>query len=139
MDSATNNELLKLSEMRKGLDPDQVVEFARDPSTATHAHFEWDDTKAAHEHRLKQARVLIRAVVIPNENAGKPAFVNVKVEKGPVYRPVSIALRENTQSRADVVAHILSHLIGYRNRNDTLHELQPIWDAIDGVCKERTL
>lgn len=39
----------------------EVVQHARDPASPLHHLFEWDDEKAAHEHRLDQARALIRS------------------------------------------------------------------------------
>lgn len=44
--------------------PSDVVEAARDPRSVLHSHFEWDDSKAAHEHRLAQARALIRTIKV---------------------------------------------------------------------------
>ena len=34
------------------LKPEAVVEAAKDPASPLHARFEWDDGKAAQEHRL---------------------------------------------------------------------------------------
>jgi hypothetical protein len=44
------------------LSPDLVVDAARDPGSPLHAEFEWDTEKAAHAHRIEQARTLIRSV-----------------------------------------------------------------------------
>lgn len=46
------------------LTPASVVNAARDPSSPLHAHFEWDESKAAHAYRLDQARALIRSVQV---------------------------------------------------------------------------
>ena len=50
------------------LHPPDVVNAARDPDSVLHSHFTWDDTEAAEQHRLWQARQLIATVriVIPN-------------------------------------------------------------------------
>lgn len=42
--------------------PDYVVEAARQPDSPLHPFFEWDDSVAAYEYRLNQARALIRSV-----------------------------------------------------------------------------
>lgn len=39
-----------------------VVEAASRPDSVLRSLFEWDDSKAAYEHRLEQARGLIRSV-----------------------------------------------------------------------------
>ena len=40
--------------------PEAVVEFAKDPETALHSRFDWDDSEAAAKWRLVQARQVIR-------------------------------------------------------------------------------
>jgi hypothetical protein len=54
--------LAALEDSEGRLMADAVVDAARDPSSALHPCFEWDDTAAAHEHRLDQARRLIVSV-----------------------------------------------------------------------------
>lgn len=51
--------------------PDAVVEDARNVASPLHDLFEWDDSKAAHEYRLDQARAIIRTVrvVVNIDNA----------------------------------------------------------------------
>ena len=44
------------------LTPNGVVEAARDAASPLHYHFEWDDSVAAEQHRLDQARRLITSV-----------------------------------------------------------------------------
>ena len=46
------------------LDPRKVVDFAKDPTTALHSRFEWDDSIAAEKYRLAQARQIIRLEVV---------------------------------------------------------------------------
>lgn len=58
------DELLALEKESGRLEPTDVVEAARDPASALHPYFEWDDTEAARQHRLGQARQLIRRVKI---------------------------------------------------------------------------
>jgi len=58
-------EALRNLETRAGyLDPDVVVEEARDPESDLHPYFEWDDTLAGQAYRLAQAGDLIRRVKI---------------------------------------------------------------------------
>lgn len=46
------------------LTPAAVVEDAEDPASPLHDCFQWDDEKAAHAHRLDQARSLITSIRI---------------------------------------------------------------------------
>lgn len=58
------DELTKLEQENGRLDPVSVVDAARDPTSPMHQFFEWDDTEAARQHRLGQARQLIRRVKV---------------------------------------------------------------------------
>jgi len=56
-----------------------VVEAARPDDAPLHPVFEWDDEAAADEYRLEQARRLIRAVqVIENDQPPRSIFVHVQ-------------------------------------------------------------
>jgi len=61
-----------------------VVEFAKDPETALHERFEWDDSRAAYQHRLWQARELIRVVVHthPAKEAPTRIYVSLADDRG---------------------------------------------------------
>jgi len=75
-------EELELVRTRSGdgkLRTQDVVEFARDETTALHSQFEWDDTKASYHYRLWQARRLIRAAVtvLPSTGETIEAYVSL--------------------------------------------------------------
>jgi hypothetical protein len=63
-----NQQLIKLEieklEIGGKLTPDRVLEAAKDPQSILHGLFEWDNKLAAHQHRLEQARSLIRSVKV---------------------------------------------------------------------------
>lgn len=93
-----------------------VVAFARDPKTSLHNRFEWDDTKAAQQHRLWQARELIR-VVVKTQPIGGDATTRVYVSldddrrnDGGGYRTLDDVMRSDVmrqsllhQAHADMV------------------------------------
>jgi len=56
--------LEKLVDQNGRLDPEVLVKAARHWSHPLHDCFEWDARKAAHAHRLTQARALIREVKV---------------------------------------------------------------------------
>ncbi len=60
------------------LNPESVVEHAKDISSPLHSHFEWDDSEAASKYRLHQARALIRSVKI-QVNKSVPVMVRAFV------------------------------------------------------------
>jgi hypothetical protein len=44
------------------LRPEDVVDAARNPNSALHSYFTWDDSEAAAAYRLQEARALIKRV-----------------------------------------------------------------------------
>ena len=71
--SVIETELQALYERDGQLTPGAVVEAGTPANAPLHTEFDWDDAHAAHEHRLDQARRLIRSVkivVIQMENGG---------------------------------------------------------------------
>jgi len=63
-DAVVQTALHALTDESGRLDPNTVVRAARPRNHPLHEYFEWDDSKAAHSHRLAQARALIREVQV---------------------------------------------------------------------------
>ena len=58
-------ELERLREQYDGvIAPDSVVDAARAAESPLHAAFTWDDSQAAHLHRLSEARYMMRSLII---------------------------------------------------------------------------
>ena len=95
-----SSELEKLDE-QGGITPEAVVGVARDPNNILHAHFEWDDAKAGHAHRLQQARLLIKRVKITTPaGSTTPKYVSVKIvsdEGDRVYEPIERVVLDQTK------------------------------------------
>lgn len=72
-------ELQAIANTTSELLPEQVIEAARNPNSAMHDWFEWDDTAAASAYRLAQARWLIKSINVVIERSDQsrviaPAF-----------------------------------------------------------------
>jgi hypothetical protein len=97
---ALASELEKLDEL-DGITPEAVVGVARDPNNILHPHFEWDDAKAGHAHRLQQARHLIKRVKITTPAGGTTSkYVSVMVvgDAGDrVYEPMERVVLDQTK------------------------------------------
>ena len=109
-------ELKALAEKNDGvLHPEAVVGFARNPKTALHSAFEWNNTKAAEQYRIEQARRLIRVMVevVPGDSKETTvnAFVALRSERyeeaGYRYMP---ELMKTEAGREDVLATALWEL-----------------------------
>lgn len=61
------------------LTPSAIVKEAKKKSSTLHALFEWDDTAAAREYRLGQARNLIRRIRVIEIDGKEETLINVPV------------------------------------------------------------
>lgn len=118
------------------LRPQSVVEFATNPECELHKHFEWDDSKAAHEHRLEQARSLIRCAVTRVSDSAAPIRMYVSLvedrDAGDSYRMISDVMADE-DSRASLLAQALRDADSWRVRYQRLVELSPVFEAISSV------
>jgi hypothetical protein len=134
-------ELEQIRQMHGGLlKPEEVVQFARNESTALHSEFEWDDEKASAEYRLWQARQVIRVTVqvLPSPHSGDEpvrAYVSItsdRVQPGGGYRALSDVMTHEEQ-RAELISEALGEVKRWRRKYERLRELVPIFRAIDKV------
>lgn len=90
--AAVNAELERIESARDGkLLPSDLVEAARDPSSALHALFDWNDSEAANRWRLHQASQIIRDLRIVYENKEPQRIrVNVTTDAGRAYVPIRL-------------------------------------------------
>lgn len=120
------------------LTPDALLARARSANSATHDHFEWDDTKAAHQHRLDQAGDLIRAITIDvstsNIEPAKPirAFISVERDGERSYTSTLTALSD-ADLRRQVIAKAWADLEQWRQRHADLTEFGRIFAAMDAT------
>jgi len=66
--------------------PESIVAAARRETSVLHEYFDWDDERAAHAHRLAQARQITRSVVVVVRNTREedvevPAFGSLERRK----------------------------------------------------------
>lgn len=72
------------------LTAESVLAAAQDVSSPIHSLFEWDDTIAAHEYRLEQARRVVRMTITTVEGERVRAFVHLRSVD--TYTPIEDAL-----------------------------------------------
>ena len=121
------------------LHPAAVVEFARDKKTALHSAFDWNDTSAAAQWRLQQARNLIRVMVqiVEDPRGNEPLTVRMYTalaedragdgENGYRYTP---QLMTTATGRAAVLATALAELEAFQEKFAALTELADVFAAI---------
>lgn len=133
---AVGQHLEMLRKKCKGeLTPEDVLSDAKHNNSPLHSFFEWDDTAAAQQHRLQQARGLIRAVVAIYVQDDKPAvrqkaYVHINEPAAPHYREASHAM-SMTKTRDMVLKQALSELIAWKRRYKDLQEFAAVISIID--------
>lgn len=138
--TAVGNHIELLRQQQKGeLTPEDVLSDARNPNSPLHSFFEWDDTAAAQQHRLQQARGLIRAVVAIYVSEDKPAvrakaYVHIPEGGAPHYRETTHAMSQ-TKTRKMVLQRAWRELQAWRDRYKDLQEFADLIAVIDDVNK----
>lgn len=149
-----SEELIIIQSMNDGLiDPIKVVDYARNPDTSLHKKFQWDDTLAAEQYRIDQARHIIRMelVVVHQDIRGKAYILSdVTEEKGKTVRAF-VSLEDDRQSEDArgyrSVMEVLSHedlrvklleqakndMNIFRRKYSVLTELVRVFEAMDEV------
>lgn len=136
-------ELNEIEQQHGGiLKPEHVVEFARNPETALHSRFQWDDDKAAEQYRLWQARMIIRVrvTVLPQSKNERPvrAYVSLSTDRskeGGGYRPIATVLSDKDM-REQLLADAVFEMKTFRRKYDTLKALAPVFAAMDEAIKK---
>jgi len=120
------------------LRPRDVVAYAEDSETALHSRFQWDDSKAALEYRLWQAREIIRVEVTVVGASDEPihTYVSLRGDRdrpGGGYRhTVDVMLRSET--RKQLLAEAESDMRAFERK---YHALQELAEAITSMRKVR--
>jgi hypothetical protein len=141
LNEAANAELLLLAgdTPLSMLDPEFVLLHAADETSALHPFFEWDDTEAAREYRLIQARGLIRmaVVVLPARNEPVRAFVSLSTDRscGGGYRRTRDVL-DDPELRAVMLQDALAELRLIQRKYSHLQELSALWQALEAADRQ---
>ena len=115
--------------------PEDVVEYAKDPSTKLHSRFEWDDSKAGAAYRLWQAREVIRVVVRVHEGMDLPptrVYVSLPSDRerdGGGYRAV-VDVLSHPRRREELLNCALAEAEAWQLKYRNLVELDRVFQAI---------
>lgn len=113
-----------------------VVEYARDPKTALHSQFTWDDTEAARRWRLEQAGRIIRLQVrvVSEDVAPMRALVSLSSDRkaGGGYREIAAVLNDPEMAK-ELLSDALSEFNSMRRKYGKLKQLAGVWAAVDQV------
>lgn len=118
--------------------PSAVVDAARDPGSALHQFFTWDDTAAAEKYRLDEARQLITSVKIFHEDRQitVQALHSLDFDRrsGGGYRFTNDIMEDETLKQ-HLLDTFMSEMAALEKRYGKLKELMPVWGAKQQVEK----
>lgn len=131
------NRLESLRATRGQLTAEITVDDARPIDAVLHPAFEWDDTLAAEQFRLEQARGLIRSVVVlqagPEDAPPIRAFVVVGEIGEQVYVSTYVAMSD-PELRRQVLDRALRELHQWQAKYRELSELAKVFEALEQVA-----
>ena len=134
---------LKTIQKKNGgqLFPVDVVDYARNPKSALHSAFEWDDTAAAERYRIDQARNIIRISVEVIETERETITIHPFValydeRKHGGYRSVTV-LMKTEEGRQRVLDTALWELNAFKKKYKDLKVLASVFAEIDKLSKSR--
>jgi hypothetical protein len=126
---------------RGELTAESVLEEAKNVSSPLHALFEWDNTKAAEQWRLQQARVIVNYVKVKvgEKVYSKYESVNVHViddngniNQKRVYKPY-FEIKRSPELRKQMIERSLRELKYWEEQNSKYEEFKPIIDTAQKV------
>jgi len=133
-------ELRRIAEANGGqLRPSDIVKAARAASSPLHSQFEWDDSEAAEQYRIWQARQLLRVTVeyIGEGDEAVPVrvFVSLSTDRrgdGSGYR-VTTAVMSDPDYRRQLLADALEEMKRFEKKYADLKELAAVIAAMRRV------
>lgn len=140
-----SEELAEIQRQNNGLlDPQKVVDYARDPETALHSRFEWDDTEAAEKYRLWQARQIIRMELVVIEEPVTKQTIQIRQyvslpsdriitgreRKG--YREITSVLKDD-EKRQELFEAAKQDMIIFKRKYQMLQQVSKVINAIDEI------
>lgn len=109
--------------------PQSLLDAARDPASPAHKWFEWNDSKAAEQYRLMQARFYLRSITVEYSTTELPAmqvraFVPVYVDgQGRAWKPMHEVLAVQTELD-QVIETARAEMLAFRKKYAALRRLE---------------
>lgn len=133
------SELERIRKRNGDLTPEAVVDSARSARSTMHNDFEWDDTVAANEHRLTQARTLLRSIEMRQADSPQiPTRVYEVVTRPPVKdQPARKVYTDTREAMADpvlrdeILGNAIRDAIAFRRKYAALQQLSQVHAAMD--------
>lgn len=132
------DELLALKRRDGMIVAEDGIEWARKhPNSDLYRSLQWDDAKAAHEHRLWQVRRLIAIHIVSDEGGRQVVSLSIdRTKERGGYRDLDDVLPRR-DLREVLLQDALAELERVQAKYNRLQELSEVWAAKDQVKKRR--
>lgn len=139
--NVAGTEIERIRRQRQGFyQPHDLVDASRPDEAPLHPGFEWDDTIAAENYRVEQAKYIVRNIVLVEgghrspDLDGKRAYVSVRVdtdegERSPHYTAIQVAL-EDPDLRDQMVLAAIRDLHAFEAKYSILSEFAGLIEAM---------
>ncbi len=138
--TAVQQELLRLAGEHGGLlKPEVVVANAAAPTSPLHGCFQWDDSEAAHQYRLWQARQLIRVQVtlLPGANKEERIFVSLTTDRASSGYRVMTDVLSSEDAYRQLLADAKADAERFADRYKELAEMGNVIKAIRAALRKK--
>ena len=116
------------------LTPENLVSHSQNPNSYLHPLFEWDNDKAAHSHRIQQARLIINNVKITilsdGESKSIGAYEIVRTESEAGYKNITTFTQSDIEyvkeATMKTLIQVSTKMKTYRQFNEVVFELNKV-------------
>lgn len=133
--SRAAEELHRLQDIYGQLSPEIIVNEAKNPNSILHPVFEWNNTKAAFNYRLQQARILLNNIQIKLITDGETREISVfevtTFKDG--YKSIDTFSPDNIEYVKDSIKQQLEYL---RNKLKLYKEFNEILELINQAIEK---
>lgn len=119
------------------LQPEAIVEAAKNPSSPLHSYFDWDQDEAAEKWRQQQAKELIWSykIDVPELNIKVRALTSLQTGKGSGFLWTKDVIADPDMRRR-MLDLALRDLLKLENKYSHLEELAQLWDVTHTIKNE---
>lgn len=115
------------------LAPAKIVEWAKgNPESQLHKCFEWDDSRAAYQYRVDQARNLIRLYITVEPGRRDTVSLRQDRHEDGGYRRIGDVMRI-PDLKQQMLDEALADLRRIQKKYEMLTELASVWREIDAL------
>lgn len=116
--------------------PLMVLQAATPARSPLHRYFVWDNTEAAHQYRLYQARNLLRSIVVEYHGDKEVrAFHNIKLDGGENFYASLDTIVKSENLTDQVIQQALKEIFLWKEKYKIYKQLNSIVEAIEELQK----